>query len=166
MKFESKPAAVADEALEPYVRVVYDNPGKRLMVVGELQHVERTQPAPGSDKTPVVRVKFTHLEVANPEQEGELRDVLRALYLQRTASGTLEEGQLELSPDTLRMAAGMVHAIEIARLKVQLKHWANYARRIHHSPTVLDSEIRRELKTVADGLNAALDGASADDLDP
>lgn len=164
LKFESKPATAAEEALEAWVRPMYDNPAKRLVVVGELTHVERTQPAPGQDKSPMVRVKFTHLEVANPEQETALRDVLRALYLQRTASGTIDEdGQLELAPDTLRTAAGMVHAVEVARLKVQLRHWANYARRIHHSPTILDSEIRRELKTVADGLYAALDGVGDND---
>jgi hypothetical protein len=166
LKFESKPAAVADEAIEPYVRIVYDNPGKRLVVVGELQHVERTQPAPGSDKTPVVRVKFTHLEVANPEQENELRNVLRALYLQRTATGTLEEdGQLELSPDTLRSAAGLLGAIEVARLKVQMRHWAAYARRIVHARDLVETEIRHELQTVADGLTAAIDGTTSPDSD-
>lgn len=164
LKIEGKPAAAASEALEPHVRRLYDRPGLRLMVVGELEHVERTQPAPGSDKTASVKVKFTHIEVAGADQEGYIREALRALFLQRTARGTLDDdsGQLELTPDTLRLAGGMLHAIEVARLRAGLDHWAGYARRVVHNPDLSLTEVRHELDTIAEGLTLTLSGARPD----
>lgn len=164
LKIDSRPATAASEALEPHVRRLYEQPGLRLMVVGELEHIERTQPAPGTDKAPVVKVRITHLEVPTTEQEDYIRDAQRALYMQRTARGTLEEdGQIELSPQTLRLTGGLIHAVEAARLKVALTHWAAYARRAVHAPDLIDSEVRHELQVVADGLTSALIGVGSGD---
>lgn len=166
LKIEAKPAASAAEALEPHVRRLYDQPGLHLMFIGELVHVERTQPAPGTDKLPVVKVRIIHVEIPNAEQEPLLREAQRALFMHRTASGTLQDdGQLELHPDTLRLLAGHLHAEEAARLRVQLQHWERYARRSSTSPSPSMSEVREELRTVADGLHAALYGAATSDTD-
>ncbi|MFD1656937.1 hypothetical protein ACFSL4_01480 [Streptomyces caeni] len=165
LKFEPKVSASAQEALEPYVRPLYDRPGLRLMFIGELTTTERTEPSPGSEKTPAVKVRITSLEIPNQDQEGFVREAQRALFLQRTARGTLDDatGQLELSPDTLRLVAGQLHAMEVARLRAALEHWAGYARRATHATGLVTSEILHELATVADGLTAALTGARPDD---
>lgn len=156
LKIDARPSTAASEALDPHVRRLYDQPGLRLMVVGELEHIERTQPAPGSEKPPTVKVRFTHLEVPNADQEDYIREAQRALFLQRTARGTLQEdGQLELSESTLHLTGGLLHAVEAARLKVALEHWAKYARRAFHAPDLTASEVRHELQIVAEGLAAA-----------
>lgn len=163
LKFDARVSASAQEALESHVRPLYDQPGGRRMAIVEFAHIERTQPAPGSEKEPVVRVRITGLEVPNQDQEGSVREAQRALYLQRTASGTIEEdGQLELSQQTLRLTGGMLHAIEVARLRAALAHWSAYARRVVHTPNLVDTEIRHELQTIAEGLTTALAGARPD----
>lgn len=165
LKFESKVLRDAQEALEPYVRPLYDRPGMRLMFVGELTTTERVEPSPGSEKSPAVKVRITSLEIPNKDQEGFVREAQRALFLQRTARGTLDDatGQLELSPDTLRLVAGQLHALEVARLRAALEHWAAYARRATQATGLVTSEILHELQTVAYGLSAALSGARPDE---
>ncbi|MEN2423053.1 hypothetical protein AABB02_33695 [Streptomyces rimosus] len=161
LRIDGKPGAAASAALEPFVARLYARPGMRLVGIVELAHVERTQPAPDSDRTASVKVKITHLEIPTEAQEGAVREAQRALYLQRTAAGTLSEddGQVELAEETLRLTGGLLHAVEAARLKAALAHWAAYARRVVHTPELAISEIRHELQAVADGLAAALDGA-------
>ncbi|MEV4974412.1 hypothetical protein [Streptomyces scopuliridis] len=166
IKFDAKVSATASEALEPHVRPVYDTPGSRRMAIIEMAHIERTQPAPGSEKEPVVRVRIVGLELPTAEQEGYVREAQRFLHLQRTARGTLDDdGQLELDDHTLRLTGGHLAYMETARLRAALTHWASYARRVMHTPNLIDSELRHEMKAVADGLTAALSGARADDAD-
>ena len=164
LKVDSKVSAAASDALEPYVNPLYARPGMRIVGVIELAHVERTQPAPDTDNRASVKVKISHLEIANPEQEGAIREAMKALYVQRTASGKLDEdsGQMELSEQTLRLTGGLLHAIEAARLKAAVQHWQAYARSVVHQPNLTISEIRHELDTIASGLKAALD-AERDD---
>ena len=163
MKFDAKVSASASEALEPHVRPVYDNQGSRRLLIGEFAHIERTQPAPGSEKEPVVKVRLVSLEIPTQEQEGYVREALRFLYLQRTARGTLDDdGQLELDQQTLRLTGGQLAYIETARLRAALDHWAGYARRVMQTPNMTVSEAMHELKTVRDGLTAALEGARDD----
>lgn len=164
LKFDAKVSASASEALEPHVRPLFDNPGGRRLAIIEFAHTERTQPAPGSEKEPAVKVRITGLEVPNEEQEGYVREAQRFLHLQRTARGTLDDdGQLELDEGTLRLTGGHLSYLETARLRAALTLWASYARRALHAPNLVESEVRHELKTVADGLRAALDGARDDD---
>lgn len=164
VKLDTKISATASAALEPHVTALYAKPGMRLMGIIELAHVERTQPAPDSDKTPSVKVKITHLEIPNTEQEGAVREAQRALCLQRTAIGTLTaDGQIELSQETLRLTGGLLTDIECARLRAALKHWADYAARVAGAGGLTISEIRHELDTVADGLHAALHNAQPDE---
>ncbi|WP_327377953.1 hypothetical protein OG393_30750 [Streptomyces sp. NBC_01216] len=163
LKFDAKVSASAAEALEPHTRPVYENPGARRLFIGEFAHTERTQPAPGSEKEPTAKVRITHLEIPNQDQEGYVREALRFLHLQRTARGTLDDdGQLELDEHTLRLTGGQLAYIETARLKAGLSQWASYARRALHASDLTVSEIHHELKTIADGLTATLSGVRED----
>ncbi|MEO3978832.1 hypothetical protein [Streptomyces sp. CAU 1734] len=157
LKFDARVSASAAEALEPHVRPVYDVPGARRMAIVEFAHTERTQPAPGSEKEPAVKCRITHLEIPNADQEGAIREAQRALFVQRTAAGTLDdEGEMELSEQTLRLTGGLLHAIEAARLKASVQHWHSYVSRLVHRPELTLTELRHELDQIAGGLKTAL----------
>lgn len=163
LKFDSKVAAAAADALEAHVRPIYDQPGKRIMAIVELAHVQRTQPAPGSDKKASVQVRITGLEIPNEEQERHVREAQRALYLHRTATGTIEEtGEIELSDRTLQLTAGQLHAVEAARLRTGLNEWRHYAQRVRHNPDLTAAELAKEIHLIADGLSSVLAAADAD----
>jgi hypothetical protein len=164
-KIEGKPAAAAAAGLEPWIQPLYAAPSKRVIGVVELAHVLRTQPAPDADKEAEVRLRITHLEIARPEQEDAIRQALSALYLHRTAYGTLDEdtGQLQLSQGTLEATAGKLHALEAARLRAAVQHWGTYARRVLGVAEITTSEMRHELDTICEGLASAL--AAADRTD-
>lgn len=164
LKFDAKVSASAQEALEPHVRPVYATPAARRLFLGEFAAIERTEPAPGSEKEASVKVRIVSLELPNESQEGYVREALRFLHLQRTARGTLDDdGQLELDESTLRLTGNQLAYMETARLRASLNHWAQYARRVLHTPNITLTEAMHELKAVADGLTAALDGARGDD---
>lgn len=157
LKIDGKPTSSARAGIEGYIPALYASPGKRVVGVIELEHVERTEPAPGADREPSVKVRMSALEIANPEQEDQVRAALRALYLHRTAAGKLtEDGEVELSEQTLERCAGLLHAIEAARLRAVVGHFRTYiasALRVEN-PSV--TELQHELATVGDGLAAAL----------
>ncbi|MFI1767464.1 hypothetical protein ACH41H_36195 [Streptomyces sp. NPDC020800] len=160
LKFDAKVSASAQEALEPHVRPVYDGPGARRLFIGEFAHIERTEPAPGTEKEASVKVRITHLELPNREQEDAVRDALRFLHLQRTAHGTFDdEGQLELADSTLRLTGGMLAFIETARLRAGLEHWREYAQRLMRGPDLTVTEMRHEMQALSDGLTAVLNTA-------
>ena len=160
LKIQGAPGSAAKDALEPHLARIYGRPGIRVMAIVELAHVERTQPAPDSDKDASVTMRISHLEVPNDQQEGAVREAQRALFLHRTAHGTLDDaGHLELSQDTVRLTGGMLHAVEVARLRAGLAHWVKYMRRVVDGPDLTLSEVRHELDTIADGLDATLTGA-------
>jgi len=155
---DAKLATNANEALNPHAAALFARLGSTRMAVVELRAVERAEPAPDEDKEQAVRVRIQHLEVANPEQEDTLRQVLAALHLHRTAYGTLtEDGDLELSSGTLERAAGEVNAIEAARLHVAIDRWTEYGNRVLSRTKVNASELRTEFDTVLKGLRAAAD---------
>lgn len=162
LKITGKPTSGAMEALAPHVQALYDKPGRRVMAIVELTHAERLQPASASDKNPSVTVKITGCEVPNAEQEGAVREAQRALYLHRTARGTLDEaGMLDLDESTLRQTAGLLGAIETARLRAGLAHWNAYARKVVSSSAQLtQTEMAHELTAIADGLQAVLQTAA------
>lgn len=164
LKFDAKVSASAQEALEPHIRAVYDVPASRRLFIGEFAAIERTEPAPGTEKEASVKVRIVSLELPNEGQEGYVREALRFLHLQRTARGTLDDdGLVELDESTLRLTGGQLAYLETARLRAGLDHWASYARRVLHTPNLTVTEVLHELKTVADGLGAVLDGARGDD---
>jgi hypothetical protein len=137
------------------------------MAVVEFRHDTRVQVAPGSDKNRSVSVKIVGCEVASPEQEGALRETQRALYLLRTARGTIDEetGGVQLAEETLRRTGGLITAIEAAKLRAGLAHWTAYARAaVDSSPRLTVTEMAHELQAVADGLNSVLHTA-ADESD-
>ncbi|WP_213452865.1 hypothetical protein [Rhizomonospora bruguierae] len=157
IKLDTKPATNAALALERHAQRLYARPGVRIVGVCELAHVERTQPAPDEDKEPTVKLRVVHLEVANPEQEDSLRQAMEALYLHRSAQGTLgEDGDIELSERTIKLTSGLLHAVEAARRRTAVAHWASYARRALGVPNLATSEIRHELDAVATGLEMVL----------
>ncbi|MFE6362916.1 hypothetical protein ACFVP3_23320 [Streptomyces sp. NPDC057806] len=163
LKFDAKVSASAQEALEPHVRPVYATPAARRLFIGEFAAIERMEPAPGSEKEASVKVRIVALELPNESQEGYVREALRFLHLQRTARGTLDDdGQLELDESTLRLTGNQLAYLETARLRAGLNHWAQYARRVLHTPNITVTEALHEMKTVADGLTAALNGARGD----
>ena len=155
--------AAALAALEPHVPSLYASPGKTTLAVIELEHVERTQPGPRSDKEPSVTVKVTHAEVPSLEQEPTIREVLRALYLQRTARGTLDEaaGTVVLEEHTVRLAVGHLHATDAAAGRVALEHFAAVARNAHNNSKATAATMAADLRGIADGIQAYLTGSSS-----
>lgn len=160
LKFDARVSASAQEALESHVRPMYDLPGSRRMAIIEFAAIERTEPAPGTEKEPSVKVRIVGLELPNKEQEPAIREAQRFLHLQRTAHGTFDgDGQLELSDSTLRLTGGMLAYLETARLRAGLSHWRDYANRMVHGPELTLSEVRNEMQAMAEGLTAVLNTA-------
>jgi hypothetical protein len=166
LKIQGKPSTAAMQALTPHVQRIYGRSGLRIMAVVELAHTERTEPAADAEKEPSVTMRITQLEVPNPDQEGAVREVQRALYLERTATGTLDEaGELELSKQTLKDAGGIVTHLAIARLSAGINHWRNYCRRVNASQELTVGELRHELDAIAEGLDSVLGRLAADGQD-
>jgi hypothetical protein len=163
VKLDSKIGGGAAAAIEPYTPALYARPGMRVVGVFELTHVERVQPAPDSDGEPSVKIRISAMELATRDQEGAVRDAMRALHLQRTAQGTLtEDGEVELSKGTIERTAGVVSDLEVARLRAGLTQWAANARQVAGTDKQLSaSEFRREMRTIADGLAVLLDRSAA-----
>ncbi|MEU4578986.1 hypothetical protein [Nonomuraea sp. NPDC023979] len=156
-KFDSQMHMAAADALAPHIRGIYDRPGSSILFIGEAKHVERTQPAPDSDAEASVKVRIIQLEIPNRDQEDAIREAARALHLQRTAQGTLdEEGQLILSQGTLKRIAGRLHEVEVSRLRAGLGHWVAYAQRVKSNGKLTATELRQEMDQLADGLAALL----------
>jgi hypothetical protein len=160
IKLDSAMNAGAADVLAALARELYERPGHRIMGVLELAHDRRTQPAADSDKEAEVVMRVAALELARGDQEHALREAMKALYLHRTAHGTLDEaGDVQLSDRTLELTAGMLHAHENARLKTVVEHWGRYARAVANSNQTLSvSELRHELGAVADALHNAVYG--------
>jgi hypothetical protein len=151
------------QALEPHVQRIYGRPGLRVMAVIELAHVERTQPAPDADKDASVTMRITQLEVPAPDQEDSLREVQRSLYLQRTATGTLDEaGQLELAKQTIKDAGGIVGHIAVARMSAGINHWRGYLARVQANDQLTIGELRHELDALSEGLAGLIGRPPAD----
>lgn len=163
LKVVGNPSSGAMQALEPHIAGLYDRPGVHLMAIVEMVHVERIQPAPGADGKPTVKMKIISCEVPNEDQEGVIRTAQRALYLARTARGTLDEdGRLKLDEDTLKRTAGELLWIECARLRAGLGHWTAYAQRVAGASAQFSTtEMAHELQSVADGLASVMQQADA-----
>jgi hypothetical protein len=166
IKIQGQLTAGASEALAEHARALYDKPGSTRLGVIELRSDWNKAPAPGSETKPVVNLRIAGLEIAGRDQEGALREAQRTLYLQRTARGTLDEdGQLQLSQDTLKLTAGILADIETARLRAALNHWTLEINKVVHSAILTDGEIRHELDRIARGLTVALHPARDEAVD-
>lgn len=163
IKLDSKVSAHAAASLERYATKLYNRPGMRIVGVVEFVHVERTQPAPDVDKQPSVKLRMSGLEIANPEQEDAVRQAQEALYLHRSAQGTLGEGgDVELSERTIKLTGGLLHAIEAARMRVAVRAFADQCRRALAVEKITVAEMRHELDAIAQGLEQVLAGESGD----
>jgi hypothetical protein len=163
LKIVGNPASGAMQALEPHVARMYAIPGVRVMAIIEMAHVERVQPAPGADGKPTVKMKVTACEVPGPDQEGAIREAQRALYLARTARGTIDEdGTLQLTEQTLKLTPGLLMSLECARLRAGLAHWTAYAQRVAGASAQFSTtEMAHELQAIADGLISIVQQADA-----
>jgi len=158
LKLNGKPSSAAMQAMSPHIARIYGRSGLRIMAVVELAHTERTEPAADADKEPSVTMRITQLEVPNPDQEPAIREVQRALYIERTATGTIDDlsGELELSKQTVKDAAGIVTHLALARISAGVHHWRNYTRRVSAQAQLTVGELHHELDAIADGLDAVL----------
>jgi|GEM_PF-3104556 len=144
-----RPAAAA--GLAPWIERLYAEPGARRVGMIELHAIERTEPAPDSDRAPAVKLAITHLELGQPEQDDVLRASLNALFVHRTAAGTLTEtGDIELATSTLDYAAGDLHAMEAARLRVAVTALREQALKALATPELSLMEARLEIDRLAD----------------
>lgn len=135
-----------------------------LHIVGTLVPSERTEPTPGEDKEPSVKLRLVSLEIPDSEQAEAVREVQRALWLSRTATGTLdEEGEVQLAKHTLKDAGGDIAQITAARLRAGVDQWAKEASKATTS-SLSASEMWHEMERLRDGLFALL-GAQTDEDD-
>lgn len=146
LKLASAMAANALEAVEDLIQPIYGRPGMRMLAVVELAHVERTQPAPDEDKEASVTVGVKHLEVARGDQAEALRKAMRALYVQRTARGTLDEqlDELQLSKDTLTGVGDDLALKETARLRAAMQLHADTLQRLRIG-SFTEKDLRKQL---------------------
>jgi hypothetical protein len=157
VKINGTPSTHALDALMPHVPSLYANLGKRVVAIVELAAVDRLQVAPEEDKEASVTLQVKHAEVAGPDQEEAVRLALRALHIQRTAYGTItEQGDIEIAERTLAACAGELAAIEAARLHIAVERYAELARTLQLNGKLTISDLRRELKLLADGLSATI----------
>lgn len=163
VKIAGKPNASAAASLEAVADWLYTHPGGRVIGVVELRHTERTEPAPDVEKDKTVSLGITMLELATLEQEDPLRKAARALFLTRTATGTLDvDGELELSKHWLEQTAGDLAQREAVRLRAGVRAWAEKAAAAFNTRNATDAELRHELDAVASGLLTLLTGRGVD----
>lgn len=163
VKINGRPSASASEAVERYADTLYRNQGARIVVVAELKHAARTEPAPDEEKDRSVELKISALEVASPEQAEDLRKAMRALHLHRTAQGTLDEdGDIELANQTLRLCGDRLADVESAQLRAALRHWSDYTNRVFRTSNITETELRHELDNIRTGLERALNPAEVE----
>lgn len=163
VKIEGKLGGHAGEAIALHATPLFARLGATRMIVAELKSATREDVAADEDKKQSVKLRIQSLEVANPDQEDSLRQVLNALHMHRTAYGTLtEDGDLEMSASTIERAAGEVNAVEAARLNAGVDQWVGYGRRVLAQPKVTASQLRGEFDTVLKGLRALVDPTMRD----
>ena len=164
VKIEGKVSTAAADALMRHADWLYNHPSGKIVGITELSHVERTEPAPDEDRERSVKLRLNILEIASPEQEEALRQAMRALYLHRTAQGTLtEDMDIDVAKQTLRLIGDRLADLENARLRVALRHWADYAQRAFNTTNATATELRHELDILNTGLEKALSARPDDE---
>lgn len=134
-------------SLDLYAESLYERP-RPVMAVVELGPVDKVVPVDGgSEKDPVVRLRINALEVAPAGgAESTLREVQRALYVSRTADGTLgSDDELQVAAQTLELAGGLVAEHEAARLRVVLDTLLDRANGVLSHPKHRETDVRRLL---------------------
>lgn len=164
-KFSTQVGDVLAPHVDPLMAKLRTGKIDQLLVVGTLAPVERIEPTPGEDKEPSLKLRLTSAEIPGADHTETLREVQRALWLTRTATGTLdEEGDIRLAKHTLKGAGGQVAYIAAARLRAGVDQWAKEARKATTSP-LSASEMWHEMERIADGLQALLSEPDPDEDD-
>jgi hypothetical protein len=159
LKLDGTPGSSALDALEPHIPAIYADPGRHVMAIVEWRHVERVQPAPGTDKEPSVKVKMVSCEIPIGEQVDAVRSAQRALYLRRTAQGTLtEQLDVEMTERTLERLGGELAYADSVRLQAGVHAFARYAEDACSRARPTIGELRADLKAIRDGLRALSTG--------
>ncbi|MGI5418678.1 hypothetical protein [Actinomadura luteofluorescens] len=157
IKIEGKIGGSAAAAIEPHAKALYDKPGVTVLAVVELEHTLRTQPAPHSEKNASVSLRISGIELPTKEQAETLREIQQALYLQRTAAGTLDEqGDVQLSDHTLELASRVLSDQELSRLRVGMSQWERHASQAARDSDLTIHGARAELRKIANGLSHIL----------
>lgn len=159
IKIGGKPHAAAAATLEERADWLFNNPGGRVVGVVELRHTSKTVPAPDTEKDKGVEVAITQLEFATSAQEETLRKVMRALFLQRTASGTLDvDGEIEMSKEWLRMAQGELGLVENGRLRAGIREWSQKLWAAQRDSNATVTSLRAEISKIRAGVEQLLGG--------
>lgn len=160
MKLDYRLTGQVTEALAGHTERIYRDPGSAFLAVVEFRHTERHEFA-DDEKDSFVKARCVGIEVANPgEQERQLREVQRALYLQRTASGKLAEAdELTLAKQTLKSAQGLMSGAEVARLTAYLRAIRDQVHDLREDTSLDEKGLREELEHIEDRMAKALAGA-------
>lgn len=163
MKLDYRLQGQASEALAAHVDRIYRDPGSVFLAIVEFRHSERIEYA-DEDAEPSVKCRVASMEVASSgEQEDQVRALLRALFLRRTAQGTLDDaGEVKLSKQTITSAAGVVGGAEIARLRGALGWVAATLHEATSNTDLRDADLRKALGKIEARLAAALRGEQLD----
>lgn len=159
-KIDTKISAQVGDVLDPHVDTLMAHlrAGRvdTLHIVGTLTPSERTEPTPGEDREATVKLKLTSAEIPHADQAEPLREVQRALWLVRTATGTItEDGDVRLAKHTLTAAGSHVAHLAAARLRAGVDQWAKQARAATTN-RLSAAEMWHEMERLADGLQALL----------
>lgn len=159
MKLDYRLTGPVTDALAPHVERIYRDPGASFLAVVEFRHTERHEFA-DDEKDSFVKARCIGIEVGNPgEQEHQLRDVQRALFLQRTASGKLDEAnELTLAKQTLKHAQGLVSGSEVARLTAWLRALRDHVHDLREDKDLDEKGLREKLDALEDRMSVALAG--------
>lgn len=157
------PSAVI-ESVQDLVKPLFGKPGMRVVGIVELAHVERLEVAPDEDKEPVVTVGMKMLEIAHGEQVDHLRRAANALYVQRTATGTLDEevGAFELNKNLLEGLSDDFALRETARLRAAMNHQATILHRLKVG-TFTETDMRKQIAKLHDIVTSVLEFREDDD---
>jgi hypothetical protein len=159
LKLDGSPGAGALSALEPHIPLMYADPSRHLVAIVEWRHIERVQPAPDTDKEPSVKVKLVSCEIPVGEQVDAVRAAARAIFLRRTAQGTLtEQLDVEMTEQTIERLGGELVYADTVRLQAGIRAFLRYAEDACHrgKPTV--GELKADLQAIRDGLRALSTG--------
>ncbi len=133
------------DSLDKYAPALYERPHS-VMADVELMPVDRVTPVDAdSKKDPLVRLMIRSLEVApGGGAESTLRDVHRALYVTRTANGTLgSEDELAGAEQTLEHAGAVLAEHEAVRMRLVLDVLIDSVAGVIAHPKHRDTDVRR-----------------------
>lgn len=139
---------------------LWQNPGRPVLLVGEFIESERTSPRQGLNKPDRIKMSLEHCEVAlNPEQEHILRNALKALYAQRTATGTFDElsGGFEFDQQVLEHLDGGLDASEAVRCRGALEALLKSLQILGRRSDGDFASLRREVKKLHEVARRVLD---------